>query len=163
MRRAWILMAAAALFGACTSGSGGCDGGQKSSDGGDSSASSGGSGTTGGGGGEAVSFQHTGMGQKAASAAVAASTTTAAVAASSGAASGLALKAPKLAAALHPKAAKKPKAEVLCDGFPGLPDDCMASPQLAAIQRKCCPDGFVFACRAIPGGAKLTGRGCAAP
>jgi hypothetical protein len=164
MRTALILAAVAAFLGACSGGSSGCGGDQKESS---SSApqSSGGGGSAGGGGGEAVSFQRTAMGPRSADGNVVKSTATAGTAASapaapSGAAGGVASTAAAKAAS---KAAAPDSQSVLCAGFPGLPDDCMESPQLVDVQKKCCPTGIVFACRAVPGGARLTARGCATP
>ncbi len=52
---------------------------------------------------------------------------------------------------------------VICGGFANLPSDCSKAPQFEAIKKKCCPAGQVVVCQGIPGGARLTGQGCAAP
>jgi hypothetical protein len=49
---------------------------------------------------------------------------------------------------------------LLCAGFPDLPKDCSKAPQFKAIKAKCCPSGTVERCEAIPGGARLYGKGC---
>jgi len=51
---------------------------------------------------------------------------------------------------------------VICGGFADQPADCLKSPAFDAIKKKCCPSGQVDACQGIPGGARLTGRGCTA-
>lgn len=51
---------------------------------------------------------------------------------------------------------------VICGGFADLPADCSKAPAFDAIKKKCCPAGQVDACQGIPGGARLTGRGCTA-
>lgn len=152
------MAAVAGLFGACTSGSSGCDGGPKK-DSASSSSFSGGGANPGGGGGESVSFQKMGL-QRLAAARVAASTTTAPSVAMStaGASAGGAAATENGAAAAA--SAEVPTQTLLCGGFPGLPEDCLTSPLLPAIHARCCPDGAILACRAIPAGAKLTVRGC---
>jgi hypothetical protein len=52
---------------------------------------------------------------------------------------------------------------VICGGFPYLTADCTADPVYQQVLKKCCPTGQVDRCQAIPGGARLTGRGCTAP
>lgn len=67
------------------------------------------------------------------------------------------------AAAKAAAAAKKPalsSRDYVCGGFPGLPADCLKSIRFAAIKQKCCPSGTVEKCQGVPGGAKLTGKGC---
>lgn len=49
---------------------------------------------------------------------------------------------------------------VICGGFPDLQADCSRDPRFDSIKKKCCPDGQVESCSAIPGGARLTGQGC---
>jgi len=162
-------VAAAALFGACSSGSSGCDsGGGSREQSGQSSSFAGGS-SSGGGPDEAVSFQKTGMGLRrgvASSTAAVAGSTVAAPGGYSAAVPARTLTASAATPGGAPSAAPSSSgvsgfSDVLCGGFPGLPDDCLGSPQILAVQQKCCPNGVIVACRAIPGGARLSGRGCA--
>ncbi len=155
MRSFWLCAAAAAAFGACSSGSSGCGQADKPKSGAASSFSGGGA-NPGGGGGEAVSFQGAGFARKLQAPKVAAST---APVHGEGEPAPGASDADARAAA----AARAPAQSILCGGFPNLPDDCLGSPDFPQVAAKCCPNGVVLTCKAIPGGAKLTGRGCAAP
>jgi hypothetical protein len=140
------------LLGACSSG-GGCDGGSndnKPSSGG--SAGAGGGGPSHGGTSETVSFQ--GLGKKT-DGAPASTDPQAAAAALSGEGG---KPAPAAVAAASPSASQS----VICGGFPYLAADCKTDPVYDQIAKKCCPTGQVDKCEAIPGGARLTGRGCTA-
>jgi hypothetical protein len=151
MRRGLLIAAALAFLGACSSGDGGCGAPDKKEDTGQSTGMSGGGGGGGGGLGETVSFQ--GMGKKQApppaqgaapaqaAAAPAAKTSAPAAGAASGASS---------------------SQSVICGGFKDLPSDCFKSPLYPAIKKKCCASGQVERCEAIPGGARLIGKGCTA-
>jgi hypothetical protein len=140
MRRAFILAITAAVFGACSSG-GGCGGAKPAAS--DAAPAASGGRSTGEAGGESVSFQGTPLGSRSADGGVLSS---------SSAASAAKAVDPTIPGTMS----------VLCGGFPGLADDCMVSPRLPDLQKKCCPSGVVVACRAISGGARLIGRGCAA-
>lgn len=141
-----------ALLGACSSG-GGCDGGSP-----DNKPASGepaslpGGPSSHGGTGETVSFQ--GLGRKTGGA-PAATDPQAAAAALNGEGG---KPAPAAVAAAAPSAPQS----VICGGFPYLAADCKTDPVFEQIAKKCCPTGEVDKCEAIPGGARLTGRGCTA-
>lgn len=144
MRRFLTIAAALALLGACSSGDSGCGAPDKKEAGGESSSMPGGGGGGRGGLGEAVSFQ--GIGRKEAP------------------------PPPQQGPAQAPAAAPASNASagggsqtVICGGFSDLPADCSKAPAFDAIKKKCCPAGQVEACQGIPGGARLTGRGCTAP
>jgi len=142
------------LLGACSSG-GGCDGGtsdNKPSSG--ESSGAGGGGPSHGGTSETVSFQ--GLGKKTGGA-PASSDPQAAAAALSGEGG----KPAPAAVSGHATAAAAPQS-VICGGFPYLAADCKTDPVFDQIVKKCCPTGQVPKCEAIPGGARLTGAGCAA-
>ncbi|MDE2491826.1 MAG: hypothetical protein KGM24_13350 [Elusimicrobia bacterium] len=153
MRRLWAPAAAAAFalaFAAgCTGSGGGCAGDSSNSNSGEATPMA-----AGGGGGsrgslsEPVSFQ--GLGAKKAP-----PPTQAAAPSPGGATAGAASVSGKAAPDVTGGAQS-----LLCGGFPDLPPDCKTSPLFKAIRQKCCPDGTVERCEAIPGGARLIGRGC---
>lgn len=152
MHRLLALAVVFALLGACSSG-GGCDGdAEKKPSSGESSGGAGGGGPSHGGTSETVSFQ--GLGKKTGGA-PASSDPAAAAAALSGAGG------PPAPAAVAAAPAGGPQS-VICGGFPYLAADCKTDPVYDQIAKKCCPTGVVDKCEAIPGGARLTGRGCTA-
>ena len=151
MPRLFALAVALSLFGACSSG-GGCDGGEKKESSGEPASLPGGP-SSHGGTSETVSFQ--GLGKKTGGA-PAATDPQAAAAALSGEGG---KPAPAAVAAVAPSAPQS----VICGGFPYLAADCKTDPVYDQIVKKCCPTGQVDKCETIPGGARLTGRGCAAP
>lgn len=145
----WLALAAALAFlGACSGEGGGCGEEKKPSS--ESSAPSAGGAATGGGGlGEPVSFQGTRAKDTPPPAQDQAPTPAA-------------KPVPQAAPAAAPAAASAPQSgSVLCGGFPNLAADCSKDPSFDAIKKKCCPTGQVDQCQAIPGGARLIGRGCA--
>lgn len=148
MMRLLLVAGTLALLGACSSG-GGCDGGggEKKTPSGESTTLPGGA-SSHGGPSETVSFQ--GLGKK---------TGGDPQAAAASAALGGSGAAPAPAAAA---AASDAPQSVICGGFPYLAADCKTDPVFDQILKKCCPTGQVDRCQAIPGGARLTGRRCAA-
>ena len=137
MNRLLLIAGTLAFLGACSSG-GGCDGGEKKAapSSGQSTSLPGGA-SSHGGLSETVSFQ--GMGKKGGSPAQAAA------AALGGAAAGGPIDPPQ---------------SVICGGFQNLAPDCKTDPLFEQVRQKCCPAGTVEQCQAIPGGARLIGRGC---
>lgn len=145
MLRFLMIASALAVLGACSSGDGGCGGPDKPESAGQSSSMPGGGGGGGAGLGETVSFQ--GMGRKAPPPPP-----------QQGPA-----QAPAQAPASSPADASGGGSQVvICGGFRDLPADCSKAPAFDAIKKKCCPAGQVDVCQGIPGGARLTGRGCTA-
>ena len=144
MNRLLLIAGTLAFLGACSTGSG-CDGGgdKKAAPAGESSSLPGG--TSHGGTSEMVSFQ--GLGKKAAGDPTKQTPTGTAAAALGGSAAG---------------APAAQSGSVICGGFPYLAADCKTDPVYDQIVKKCCPTGQVDQCQAIPGGARLIGRGCAA-
>jgi hypothetical protein len=146
---------------ACSSGGGGCDGGNNAAPSGQSTGLSVGSGGT-GGTGEAVSFQ--GLGKKApgdAPQSAEKAKTNALAAALGGSGSNAAPGAAPAAPAAAPAGSGAPIKSVICGGYPNLAADCTKDPAFSVIKKKCCPDGTVDRCQAVPGGARLIGKGCA--
>ena len=137
MNRLLLLAGTLAFLGACSSG-GGCDGGEKKAAPSGQSTSLPGGALNHAGPSETVSFQ--GMGKKGGTPAQAAA------AALGGGAGG----------------PIDPPQTVICGGFPNLAPDCKTDPLFEQVRTKCCPSGTVDQCQAIPGGARLIGRGCTA-
>jgi hypothetical protein len=173
MGRLILIVGTLALLGACSSGSG-CDGGENKSTSPSGHSSGGGGGGGGGfrgGTGESVSFQ--GLGKTKAPPPVngqqAVAGTNAAAAALGGSApnpppgGGASSSSATATTASSAGSASTPPQSVICGGFPNLPADCLRDPSFDAIKAKCCPTGFVEKCQGIPGGARLSGSGCAAP
>ena len=133
-----------AVLGACSSGSCDSGGGDKNAPAGEPKSLPGGSSR--GGTSELVSFQ--GLGRKAPEDSKPATPSAKAESALGGSGASASAGAPE---------------SVICGGFPYLTADCTADPVYPQILKKCCPTGQVDRCQAIPGGARLTGRGCTAP
>lgn len=155
MRRFLAAASVLILLGACTSGDSGCGGGEKKESAGESSSMPGGGGTGGGALGEPVSFQ--GMARKQEPPAPQQGAAQAAAPAAAGAAG-----AAPASGGADPAPGGSGSQTVICGGFPDLPADCSKAPAFDAIKKKCCPSGQVEACQGIPGGARLTGKGCTA-
>ena len=137
-----------AVLGACSSGSCDSGGGEKNAPAAEPKSLPGGG--SHGGTSELVSFQ--GLGRKAAGDAAPAAPAAKAESALGG--SGSSGQAGGAAGASE---------SVICGGFPYLASDCTTDPVYQQVLKKCCPTGQVDRCQAIPGGARLTGRGCSAP
>jgi hypothetical protein len=153
MRRLWAPAAAAAFalaFAAgCTGSGGGCAGSSSDANSGQPAPMAGGGGASQGALTETVSFQ--GLGRKKSSPVVSAAAAALAPAGAPGATAVGGKAAPDVTGGAQ---------SLLCGGFSDLPPDCKTSPLFKAIKEKCCPSGTVERCEAIPGGARLIGRGC---
>ncbi|HEX4048456.1 MAG TPA: hypothetical protein VH309_11505 [Elusimicrobiota bacterium] len=148
MNRLLLLAGVLAFLGACSSG-GGCDGGNDNRPAASGQSTGLPGGVSHGGTGETVSFQ--GLGRKGAGDPARPSQTAAAAAALGG--SGAPAPAAPAASA---------EQSVICGGFPNLAADCKTDPAFPQVQKKCCASGQADRCQAIPGGARLIGRGCVA-
>lgn len=154
MRRLLAMTAACVFLGAaaCDSSGGGCAGGDNKPQG-QSSEMSGGGGTASHGSlAETVSFQDAAKPKPDNSVAAKQSAAAAPRPAMAGPNPAAAAAAAIAAAAASPS--------VICTGYPGLPPDCTKSMVFDSIKAKCCPNGTVQRCEAIPGGARLYGKGC---